>query len=194
MDEEALRKVFEATVNDSSFNHRRGSRGGYTNPRLARDWTMVKLGAQIAGGLSDIPTPQIPTATVQWAGGVEGSIKEVRFTDPDRAPRVGAKLYEQPMQPVKAHLTQEQIVAVWQGMPGGPEGWLKEFGFVQFAQAIIDKMHEVGNVPERLDQKSLDWIRGLADELMTGKMNLPRMRAAAQLLYDYYLNEDKRDA
>jgi hypothetical protein len=33
-------------------------------------------------------------------------------------------------------LTDEQIVSVWQGMPGGPEGWLRQFGFLQFARAI----------------------------------------------------------
>jgi hypothetical protein len=36
----------------------------------------------------------------------------------------------------KAVLTDEQIVKVWQEMPGGPNGWLKEFGFSQFARAI----------------------------------------------------------
>lgn len=35
-------------------------------------------------------------------------------------------------------LTDEQIKEVWQAMPGGPEGWLKSFGFIQFAHAIID--------------------------------------------------------
>lgn len=35
-------------------------------------------------------------------------------------------------------LTDEQIKEVWRAMPGGPEGWLKSFGFIQFAHAIID--------------------------------------------------------
>lgn len=33
-------------------------------------------------------------------------------------------------------LTDAQIVEVWQSMPGGPDGWLKQFGFLQFARAI----------------------------------------------------------
>lgn len=37
-----------------------------------------------------------------------------------------------------ARLTEEQVVAVWKGMPGGPEGWLKSFGFLQFAEALFD--------------------------------------------------------
>lgn len=37
----------------------------------------------------------------------------------------------------QAALSDEQIVAVWQSMPGGPEGWLKSFGFLQFARAIL---------------------------------------------------------
>lgn len=34
-------------------------------------------------------------------------------------------------------LSDEQIIEVWQAMPGGPEGWLKSFGFLQFARAIL---------------------------------------------------------
>lgn len=33
-------------------------------------------------------------------------------------------------------LTDAQIVEVWNQMPGGPDGWLKHFGFIQFARAI----------------------------------------------------------
>lgn len=36
-----------------------------------------------------------------------------------------------------AELTDEQITEVWQSMPGGPHGWLKSFGFIQFARAAI---------------------------------------------------------
>jgi len=35
-------------------------------------------------------------------------------------------------------LTTDEIISVWQNMPGGSEGWLKTFGFVQFAEAILD--------------------------------------------------------
>lgn len=34
-------------------------------------------------------------------------------------------------------MTDEQIVKIWQGMPGGPDGWLKHFGFIQFARAVL---------------------------------------------------------
>jgi len=34
-------------------------------------------------------------------------------------------------------LSDAQIVSIWQGMPGGPDGWLKQFGFMQFARAVI---------------------------------------------------------
>ena len=34
-------------------------------------------------------------------------------------------------------MTDEQIVAVWQAMPGGPDGWLKQFGYLQFARALL---------------------------------------------------------
>lgn len=35
-------------------------------------------------------------------------------------------------------LTDPEIVAVWQWMPGGPDGWLKSFGYIQFAHALIE--------------------------------------------------------
>jgi hypothetical protein len=34
-------------------------------------------------------------------------------------------------------MTDEQIVKVWQDMPGGPDGWLKQFGYLQFARALL---------------------------------------------------------
>ncbi|OIJ42012.1 hypothetical protein [Massilia timonae] len=34
-------------------------------------------------------------------------------------------------------MTDAQIVAVWQAMPGGPDGWLKQFGYLQFARALL---------------------------------------------------------
>lgn len=34
-------------------------------------------------------------------------------------------------------LSDAEIVSVWQEMPGGPDGWLKSFGFLQFARAIL---------------------------------------------------------
>lgn len=34
-------------------------------------------------------------------------------------------------------LTDAQIDEVWSGMPGGPAGWLKEFGYSQYARAIL---------------------------------------------------------
>lgn len=33
----------------------------------------------------------------------------------------------------------DEIVAVWQSMPGGADGWLKHFGFIQFARAILSR-------------------------------------------------------
>lgn len=37
-----------------------------------------------------------------------------------------------------AKITDEQIVAAWQGMPGGPDAWLKQFGFIQFARRVLE--------------------------------------------------------
>lgn len=34
-------------------------------------------------------------------------------------------------------MTDKQIIKVWQDMPGGPGGWLKHFGFIQFARAVL---------------------------------------------------------
>jgi hypothetical protein len=34
-------------------------------------------------------------------------------------------------------LSDEEIVRVWQSMPGSPSGWLKSFGFLQFARAVL---------------------------------------------------------
>jgi len=34
-------------------------------------------------------------------------------------------------------MTDAEIVSVWQGMPGGAEGWLKQFGYLQFARAVL---------------------------------------------------------
>lgn len=36
----------------------------------------------------------------------------------------------------KSLLSEQEIVSTWQGMPGGPDGWLTNFGFLQFARAI----------------------------------------------------------
>jgi hypothetical protein len=47
--------------------------------------------------------------------------------------------YETPVivLPTTDKLSDEQIVRVWQSMPGGPDGWLKSFGFLQFARAVL---------------------------------------------------------
>lgn len=36
----------------------------------------------------------------------------------------------------RAKLTDEEIQTIWQTMPGGPAGWLKSFGYLQFARAV----------------------------------------------------------
>lgn len=36
----------------------------------------------------------------------------------------------------KNELTNDQITDIWEAMPGQPEGWLKQFGYIQFARAI----------------------------------------------------------
>jgi hypothetical protein len=42
-------------------------------------------------------------------------------------------------------VTDEQIQAVWQSMPGGPEGFRKQWGFMQFARAILELVaHDSG--------------------------------------------------
>lgn len=33
-------------------------------------------------------------------------------------------------------LSEQTIISTWQDTPGGPQGWLKEFGFIQYARAI----------------------------------------------------------
>jgi hypothetical protein len=35
-------------------------------------------------------------------------------------------------------ISDEQIQAVWQSMPGGPDGFRKQWGFNQFARAILE--------------------------------------------------------
>ena len=37
---------------------------------------------------------------------------------------------------IKPILPEAVIDEVWNGMPGGPEGWLKEFGYLQFSREI----------------------------------------------------------
>lgn len=37
-----------------------------------------------------------------------------------------------------AALSDEDIRVIWQTMPGGPAGWLRSFGYLQFARAIED--------------------------------------------------------
>ena len=37
-------------------------------------------------------------------------------------------------------LTDDDITIIWQTMPGGPAGWLKSFGFLQFARAVEDEV------------------------------------------------------
>lgn len=55
-------------------------------------------------------------------------------------------------------LTDEQIVKVWQSMPGGAEGWLKEFGFLQFAHEILTQA-ELTIAMEAKDAKRFDVLR-----------------------------------
>jgi hypothetical protein len=35
------------------------------------------------------------------------------------------------------NVTDEQIQAVWEAMPGGPDGFRKQWGFNQFARAVL---------------------------------------------------------
>lgn len=35
-------------------------------------------------------------------------------------------------------LTDEQITEIWNGMPGGPGGFRKQWGYQQFAKAVIE--------------------------------------------------------
>ena len=39
-------------------------------------------------------------------------------------------------------LTEDEITTIWQTMPGGPAGWLKSFGFLQFARAVEEEVIE----------------------------------------------------
>ena len=43
-------------------------------------------------------------------------------------------------EPALVPLSEAEVVKVWQGMPGGPEGWLKNFGFIQFAESIANAL------------------------------------------------------
>jgi hypothetical protein len=43
---------------------------------------------------------------------------------------------------VSAALTDDDITTIWQTMPGGPAGWLKSFGFLQFARAVEEWLRE----------------------------------------------------
>lgn len=45
-----------------------------------------------------------------------------------------------------ADLPDPRLVEIWQSMPGGPDGWLKHFGFLQFGQAVV-KAHREANTP-----------------------------------------------
>ncbi len=40
-------------------------------------------------------------------------------------------------------LTDAQIDEVWNSMPGGSSGFLKTFGYQQFAEALFDKVQEL---------------------------------------------------
>lgn len=46
-----------------------------------------------------------------------------------------------------ATVTDKQIVAVWQSMPGGPDGFLKQWGFIQFARAVLALVETPDGVP-----------------------------------------------
>ncbi|PFH12910.1 hypothetical protein [Burkholderia sp. JKS000303] len=56
-------------------------------------------------------------------------------------PAGGAKLYVAPAAPPAQVdtrlLTDEQITAVWNSMPGGFDGFLKSWGYIQFARALL---------------------------------------------------------
>lgn len=43
-------------------------------------------------------------------------------------------------------LPEPRIVEIWNSMPGGPDGWLKHFGFIQFAQAVIAAQMQLNSV------------------------------------------------
>lgn len=54
----------------------------------------------------------------------------------DRARELLAGASAAPQTVEHASLTDERIVEVWNSMPGGPDGWLRQFGFLQFARAV----------------------------------------------------------
>jgi len=64
-------------------------------------------------------------------------------------------------------MTDEQIVAVWQSMPGGPDGWLKQFGYLQFARALLAAAPAA---PAQAKPLPADWISVDEAEPLEGEL------------------------
>lgn len=52
----------------------------------------------------------------------------------------------------KISMSNDDISEVWHSMSGGPAGWLKEFGYLQFARAIEDWIHARHGLPDVADK------------------------------------------
>lgn len=59
--------------------------------------------------------------------------------------------------------TDAQIVEVWQGMPGGADGWLKGWGFIQFSRALLERFGTPPLDPNH--RPDLHYILGVLERL-----------------------------
>lgn len=52
-------------------------------------------------------------------------------------------------------MTDDEIIAIWEGMPGGYSGFLKEWGYLQFANKLL----EAANIQVTQDSKRYRELR-----------------------------------
>lgn len=64
-------------------------------------------------------------------------------------------------------MTDDEILTVWNNMPGGPEKWLKNFGFLNFARRVLeaDATKQAQRVPLTWDEIRAAYVADVSFDL-----------------------------
>lgn len=168
---------FEATI--AMANTEPLPFGDGTKPR---EWTQAEKD-QLHKVLAEYP-PERPLPLLPYSPhGVFGSDQMRAYVLADRAARQAA------LAVAGQELSDTDIETIWRSMPGGPAGWLKSFGYLQFAReietAILDGAAPAGHA-EPVAWASCDKIgNGLRalTKFSTEESEIDRFVAARQAQY-----------
>jgi hypothetical protein len=81
-------------------------------------------------------------------------------------------------------VTDEQIQAVWESMPGGPGGFRKQWGFNQFARAILALTAHDSGVPAAPVPQPPQWPAGLLDRIKAAEQRIADNHAPRRIPAD----------